>query len=292
MGAKEGTYLAYCERDSFLGLLPREHAYLGVRRKHRALHGDGVWVRGNFVRQHQNRVLARAHELARHREDEVGIGLEHPNHELLGHLYRDVGTLGGNLRWPSLPECTRVVPVAHLRTPAHRLRHHGCCNPIRRALQQTPDEGTANTETHHHELVDSQVIHETELVVGVRLSRPVDFNRTGRLAGWRIAQVRRDAAVLAFEIADRIEGIPTLQSVNRRVQSAAGNQHEREAGPCLLVENANGPLFEELARPHAARLLRKYARHRRQGRRRGTRFQYLASDRIHLGVLLTFGRPF
>src|SRR5262245_51311041 len=210
MGPKERTYLSYSERNSFPGLLPREHAHLGVRREHRAFHGNCVWVRRNFVWQHENRVLARAHELARHGEDEVGIGLEHPDHELLGRLHRDIRTLGSDLSGPSLPECTRVVSVAHFRSPAHRLRDDGCRNPIRRALQQTPDEGAANTETHHHELVYAQVIHETQLVVGVRLPWAVDFDRTGGLAAGRIAQVRRDAAVLAFEFTDRIEGIPPL----------------------------------------------------------------------------------
>src|SRR2546430_1210281 len=103
--------------------------------------------------------------------------------------------------------------------------------------------------------------------VGVRLPRPVDLDRTGGLAGGRIAEFRRDAAVLAFELSDRIEGISALQAVNRRVQSAAGNQHEREAGPCLLVVDASGPLFEELARPRAARLLRQHTRRRGHGRR-------------------------
>src|SRR5581483_10432854 len=123
-------------------------------------------------------------------------------------------------------------------------------------------------------------IHETELVVGVGFPWPVDFDRTGGLPGGRVPQVRCDAAVLAFEIPDRIEGIATFQTVNRRVQAAAGNQHEREAGPCLLVVDADGPLFEELARRGAGRLLRKHTRRRSDGRRRDTGFQYLASDWI------------
>ena len=65
--------------------------------------------------------------------------------------------------------------------------------------------GTADAEAHHHELVDAQVIHQTEMVVGVRIPRPVDLERAGGLAAVGVAQVRRDAAVLALELLDRVE---------------------------------------------------------------------------------------
>jgi len=58
----------------------------------------------------------------------------------------------------------------------------------------------------HHELVDAQMIHQTELVIGIGIPRPVDFERAGRLAGIGVAQVRVDAAVLALELLDRVEG--------------------------------------------------------------------------------------
>src|SRR5580698_8167124 len=84
-------------------------------------------------------------------------------------------------------------------------RQHCRGNTIRRALQKTPDEGAANAETHHHELVDPQMIHQAKLVVGIGFPRPLDLHRAGRLAAGGIAQVRRDAAILSFELLDRVK---------------------------------------------------------------------------------------
>ena len=70
------------------------------------------------------------------------------------------------------------------------------------------------------------MIHETELVVGIGLPRPIDFDGAGRLAARRVAKVRRDAAILSLELVDRIAwiGIGTGDPGNPRVQPA-GRQH-------------------------------------------------------------------
>ena len=65
-----------------------------------------------------------------------------------------------------------------------------------------------------------------------------------------------------------------------RVQSPAGKQHQRETGPGLLIVDANGAFFVELAGSSFARLLSKYAWHRGHRRCRGAGFQYVASCRI------------
>jgi hypothetical protein len=57
-------------------------------------------------------------------------------------------------------------------------------------------KGPADAEAHHHELPDAQVIHQAELVIGVCVPRPVDFERAGGLATVGITEVHRDAAVL------------------------------------------------------------------------------------------------
>src|SRR5690242_13224077 len=46
MRLEEGTNLAHGDGNSLLGFLPRDTAHLGVWCEHRALHGDGIWVRG------------------------------------------------------------------------------------------------------------------------------------------------------------------------------------------------------------------------------------------------------
>ena len=90
------------------------------------------------------------------------------------------------------------------------------------ALQQIPDEGPANTEAEHQELVDAQMIHQAEMVVGIGIPRPVDLERAGGLAAVGVAQVRRDAAVLSLELLDRVEGVG--EGGDRRVQSPAGDE--------------------------------------------------------------------
>jgi hypothetical protein len=57
-----------------------------------------------------------------------------------------------------------------------RLRQKAGGNPIGYAFQETPDERPANAEAHHEELVDPQMIHQAELVVGIGLPRPLDLD--------------------------------------------------------------------------------------------------------------------
>jgi hypothetical protein len=69
MRLEEGMDVAHRQGNPLFGFFPGEHAHFGVRREHRALHGDGVRVGRGIVRQHQNRGLAPTHEIPCHRED-------------------------------------------------------------------------------------------------------------------------------------------------------------------------------------------------------------------------------
>jgi pimeloyl-ACP methyl ester carboxylesterase len=60
-----------------------------------------------------------------------------------------------------------VKDGGHLRPEPDGLGRHGRDNAIGRTSQEVPDEGAANAEAQHHELVDAQVIHQTEMVIGV-----------------------------------------------------------------------------------------------------------------------------
>jgi hypothetical protein len=133
---------------------------------------------------------------------------------------------------------------------------------VGRALQQVPDEGAADAEAHHHEPVDAQVIHDAELIVGEGIPRPIDLERAiGR------SQVGGDAAILVLELVDRVERI--VQAGNRRVQAAAGDQQQREAGAELLVVDADRSFFVKGHGGAAMRRLRNqhgwYCRHYRCG---------------------------
>src|SRR5580693_5813720 len=123
--------------------------------------------------------------------------------------------------------------------------------------------------------------HQAELVVGVGIPRPVDLDRAGGLAAGGVAQVRRDAAILPLELLNGVEGRVAGEKGYSRVQSSAGKQQQRETGPGLLIVDANGAFFVELASSSFARLLRKYSRHGGSGRCRGARCQYRVSGRTH-----------
>src|ERR1700730_2323870 len=166
MCPEEGTYLAHRQRNPLLGLLPREHTHFGVWREHRGLHGDGVRMRRDIIRQDQYGRLAIAHEIACDREDEVGIGAVHLGQIFLDHVHRDLRPALDQFRTPVL-HIVFVEKIAHLRTRSAGLRQHGCDNTIRCPPQEVPDKWAADAEAHHHELIYAQMIHHTEMVICV-----------------------------------------------------------------------------------------------------------------------------
>ena len=241
MRPEELAHVAHRLGDQVLGILPGVDAHLGLRRETHGLHGHGVRVRRDVVRQDQYRRLAGAHEIARHGEDEVGALGVHVGEEVVDHLHRDVGPARAE-RWTPALHVVLVEEVGQLRTEAAGLRQHGRDDAFGRSLQQVPDEGAADAEAQHHELPDAQVIHQAELVVGVRVPGPVDLERAGGLAAVGVAQIRRDHAVLALELLHRVEGV-VREARDRRVQPAAGDDHQREAGADLLVVDADVSSF-------------------------------------------------
>src|SRR5207244_7098452 len=96
-----------------------------------------------------------------------------------------------------------------------------------------------------------------------------------------VAQVRRDAAILSLELLNGVEGRVAGEEGYGRVQSPAGKQHQREAGPGLLIVDANGAFFVELASSSFAGLLSNCGRHGGRCASRGAGCQYRASGRTH-----------
>src|SRR5262249_47549748 len=115
-----------------------------------------------------------------------------------------------------------------------------------------------------------------EMVVSMRIPRPFDLEWPGRLAAIGVTQVRKDAAVFALELLDRIERAGE-QACHPRVQRPAGDEQQREAGAGFIITNANGASFVELGRSALSGLLSIDLRCR--GRR---------CDRIHVGAFLNF----
>src|ERR1019366_3938488 len=94
------------------------------------------------------------------------------------------------------------------------------------------------------ELVDAQMVHQAELVIGMGIPGTIDLERARGLTGIGITQVESDAAVLVLELLDCVEGrIGAGDALYIRVQSAAGDQQQRKAGTGLLVMDANRSLL-------------------------------------------------
>src|SRR5437763_11041280 len=133
--------------------------------------------------------------------------------------------------------------VGQLRPESARLRQHGSDDTVGCPLQKVPNQRTTNTEAHYQELVDPQVIHQTDMVIGIGIPRSIDLERAGRLPAIGVAHIREDAAIFSLELFDRIKRSAAHQAGDRRVQSPAGDEQQREAGAGLLVLDANGTFF-------------------------------------------------
>ena len=121
-------------------------------------------MRRDVVGQDQHGRPAVTDEIARHREYEVGIGAIHPGEKFFHLLHREVGPSLHELGPPAL-HVVIVEQIALLRTRARGLRQHGRDDAIGRALQQVPDERPADAEAHRHELTDTEVVHQADMVV-------------------------------------------------------------------------------------------------------------------------------
>jgi hypothetical protein len=124
--------------------------------------------------------LAGVHEIARHGEHEVGVGAVHLG-EVGAHLLDCDVRPACDQGWAPVAHVVLVELVRHLGPMAAGLRQHGGDHAPRRALDQVPDEGPADAAAQHHEAIDAEVIHQADMVVGIRVPRPVDFQRSRRL---------------------------------------------------------------------------------------------------------------
>jgi hypothetical protein len=76
------------------------------------------------------------------------------------------------------------------------------------------------------------------------------FERAGGLAALGIAQIRRDDAVPALELVERVERMGR-QARDRRIEAAAGDDQQRKAGTGLFVMDANVAFFMEFGASEA-----------------------------------------
>ena len=176
--ARAGTSGSAAPRsESARRLLPRIDADLGLRREHHGLHRDRVRDAPGCRRAARARASGTAHEVARYGEHEVGVRAVHARQEPLDRLHRDLGPALHELGTPSPSYCCRRKASGFSWRKPLGCASHGRDDALGRALEQVPDERTADAEAEHHEFVYTQVIHDAEVVVGERVPRPVGLER-------------------------------------------------------------------------------------------------------------------
>src|SRR6516225_3001100 len=82
------------------------------------------------------------------------------------------------------------------------------------------------------------------MVVGIGFPRPVDLKRARGLAALGVAQIGRDNAKLPLELVEWVERV-RREPRDRRVEPAAGDHQQREAGAGLFVMDTNLASFIE-----------------------------------------------
>src|SRR5204862_2621928 len=95
----------------------------------------------------------------------------------------------------------------------------------------------------HHELLDAEMVHQADMVVGEGIPRPVDLEWPRRLPGIGIAQVGSDAAEGIAEFLQCAERMRGVESGDRRVEAAAWDHHQRETGSPLFIVDADRTSF-------------------------------------------------
>src|SRR3989449_4380882 len=124
------------------------------------------------------------------------------------------------------------------------MAEQGGDHTVRRPLHQLPGKAAADAVAHVEELVDPEVIHQSELVVGECLPGVVDRHGAGGLAAIGVALVHRDAAEVVRERLHRVDhrGWPVADA---GVQAPTGGDQQREAGARLLIADADVALVVE-----------------------------------------------
>src|ERR1700686_5099077 len=126
------------------------------------------------------------------------------------------------------------------------------------------------------------MIHQTDLVVGVGIPRPVNLYRSGGLPAGGVAQIGCDAAILSLEFLNGVEGRVAGEEGYGGVQSPSGKQHQREARPSLLIiVDTNRAFLVELASAAVTRLLSKCVWQSGRCRCRSPSCQYGSSGYTH-----------
>src|SRR5262249_22052791 len=144
------------------------------------------------------------------------------------------------------PAVAAMVPhhLRVFRTEADRLADDRRDNAVRCPPPQLECERAADAVAEEGELTNTEEVHAPALVLGECIQWAVDRNRASGFAVGGIALVHGNDAEVSLELLHRVDdGVGPVDEP--RVQSAARNGKEREAGTDLLVTDAHAALLVE-----------------------------------------------
>jgi len=120
--------------------------------------------------------------------------------------------------------------VWDLRSVPDRLAEDGGHNAVGCPLYQLEGKRAPDAVAHEEELLDAEVIHQPELVVGEGAPGVVDRNRAARFAAVGVALVHRDAAEIVFKLLHRVDhrGRPVADA---GVQAPTGGDQQGKPEP-------------------------------------------------------------
>src|SRR5580704_8334740 len=199
--------MAYGQRDPIFRLLPRKKGHLGVWRQHSRFFRHGVGMRLGVIRHDKDRRCALTYEIARHTENEIIIFPVHFSEEGRAHFHCDIRPPLAQ-RWCPVLHVVPIEKVGHFGPEATWHRWHGGYDALGSTLQHSPDEGAADAKAEHHEPVDPQMIHQSELVVAIRIPWPIDLHRARGPAAGGVPQIHRYTSVFVTEYGHRVEWRP------------------------------------------------------------------------------------
>ena len=96
-------------------------------------------------------------------------------------------------------------------------------------------------------LLDARTIHQGEMIIGVRIPRPVDLERPLDCPALALRKSASMQAEFVAELRNRVEGAGD-QARHPRGRSLAGDEQQRKTRAGFLIGDANGAFFVELGR--------------------------------------------
>ena len=119
-------------------------------------------MRGDVIRQHQDRRLAMADHVAGDAVEKVGVHPVEIVQVLVDGGLIHLRMLGHILRRPAIA-AVAVHDVRVFRPEADALTENGSLNPFRHALNQLPGKAAANAVAHDGELFHAQIVEQSQM---------------------------------------------------------------------------------------------------------------------------------